>query len=286
MRVESSLVVAVICEGVHVAAEAALEDVFGLDLDPFGAFADLVADLCAVVADVVLGVVLGKLLEEFLRAVEVLLDEDLGVVVCAFGALLAVAVHVVPAKLSDDVLKFAHLALETEPHVEVRAALVNVTVGAVFPFLAFLPHEVRTNLQVVAEIALVSVPALAHALELIAWLDFAFVVGVGAIIGEPALAVDELLAYSVGGQFVVVRGRDRGSCALLGVGWLFVQVVIVVLKGGLRVHLSIIVKLKELSMTPRPISKMVSKHKITSLSPLYPPRKPQSISNRLEISLT
>jgi hypothetical protein len=85
--------------------------------------------------------------------------------------------------------------------------------------------------------------------------------------------VDELLAYSVGGQFVVVRGRDRGSCALLGVGWLFVQVVIVVLKRGLWVHLSIIVKLKEISMTPRPISKMVSKHKIGILEPTLPASK-------------
>lgn len=267
---ESSFVVAVICEGVHVAAEAALENVFGLDLDPFGAFADLVPDLCAVVADVVLGVVLRQLLEELLRAVEVLLDEDLRVVVSALGALLAVAVHVVPAKFTDDVLKLAHLALETEPHIEVRAALVNVSVGTVLPFLAFLTHEVRTNLQVVTEIALVSVPALPHAFELVAGFDFAFVVGVGAIIGESALAVDELLAYSVGGEFVVVGGGDGGSCSLIRVGWLFVQVVIGVLEDGLWVHLSIIVKLKELSMTPQPISIMVFKHKIIVFSEAIP----------------
>lgn len=61
--IQSSFVVAVVGEGVHVSAKSALEDVLGLDLHSFRAFADLMTDLCAIVADVVLWVVLGKLLK-------------------------------------------------------------------------------------------------------------------------------------------------------------------------------------------------------------------------------
>ena len=62
------------------------------------------ADLGTVVAYVVLGLVLRHHLKEFLCAQKVLLDEDLGMVVCTLGALLAVAVHVVPAKFAHYVL--------------------------------------------------------------------------------------------------------------------------------------------------------------------------------------
>jgi hypothetical protein len=76
----------------------------------------------------------------------------------------------------------------------------------------------------VAEVALVAVPAGAHAFELVAGLDFALVVGVGAVVGESTLAVDELLAYSVGGEFVVVGGGD----GLFASGWCaFVEGVVV-----------------------------------------------------------
>jgi hypothetical protein len=93
----SSLIVAVICKGVHIAAQSAFKHVLGLDLHSFGALADLVSDLRAVVTDVVLRVVLRELFEELLGALEVLLDEDLGVVVRALGTFLAESVHVVPA---------------------------------------------------------------------------------------------------------------------------------------------------------------------------------------------
>lgn len=93
----SSLIVAVVCKGVHIAAQSAFEHVLGFYLHPFGALADLVSDLCAVVADVVLRFILGELFEELLGALEVLLHEDLGVVVRALGTFLAESVHVVPA---------------------------------------------------------------------------------------------------------------------------------------------------------------------------------------------
>lgn len=46
-----------------VAAEATFKDVFGLDLHPFRALADLMSDLGAIVAYIVLGVIFGELLK-------------------------------------------------------------------------------------------------------------------------------------------------------------------------------------------------------------------------------
>lgn len=239
----------------HVAAESALEHVFGLHFYPLRAFAHLMSDLGTVVADVVLRVVLGQLLEQFLGAVEVLLDEDLGVVVCALGSFLAVPVHVVPTEFAHYVLVLAHLALETETHVEVRAALVHVPVGTVLSLLALLAHEVGADLQVVAEVALVAVPALAHAFEFVAGLYFALVVGVGAVVRESALAVDELFADAVGGEFVVVGGSDGRGSWLLGVDGCVLQVVVVALEGRVWVHLSIIVNLRRLKLPQIPAPK-------------------------------
>lgn len=200
----SGFIIAVVGEGVYVSAQSALEDILGLNFDSLGTLADLMANLGAIVADVVLRVVFGELFEELLSALEVLLHEDLGVVVRALSTFLAESVHVVPAELADDVLELASLPVEAEPHVEVRAALVDVPERTVLALLAFLPHKVGTYLEVVTEVALVSVAAGAHAFEFVAGLDLALVVGVGAIVGEAALAVDELLADTVGGEFVVV----------------------------------------------------------------------------------
>lgn len=207
-----------------VSAEPTLEDVFGLDLHSLRALAHLVPDLRAVVANVVLRVVFGQLFEKLLGPLEVLLDEDFGVVVSALGPLLAVPVHVIPAELTHYVFELAHLALETEAHVEVGAALVDMPVGAMLSFLALLLHKLRTNLQVVAEVALVPVAALPHTLELVAWFDLALVVRVRTVIGESAFTVDEFLADAVGGEFVVVGG---GCGLLLDVGGPLVEIVVI-----------------------------------------------------------
>ena len=95
--VESGLVVAVVGEGVHVAAQSALEHILGLDLHPFGTLAHLVPDLRAVIANVVLRLGLRQLLEQLLGPHKVLLHEYFRVIVRTFCALLAVPVHVVPA---------------------------------------------------------------------------------------------------------------------------------------------------------------------------------------------
>ena len=173
------------------------------------------ANLGAVVADVVLGVVLGHLFEQLLRACKVLVDENLRVVVGTLGALLAVAVEVVPAEFSDDVFELAEFSVEAEAHVEIGTAFVDVAVGAVLALFTFLLHKIWANFEIMAEVALVSVTADTHRLELVARLYLALVMRVGAVVGQTALAVYKLLANSVGGQFVVVGRRGLGFL----VGW-------------------------------------------------------------------
>jgi hypothetical protein len=218
---------------VHVAAEAALEDVLWFHLHAFGALAHFVADLGAIVADVVLRVRLAHLLEQPLRALEVLLHEDLRVVVRALAPLLAVTVHVVPAQLAHDVLELAHFAVEAEAHVEVGATLVDVAVAAVFALLTALLHKIGANFEIMAEVALVPVPAGAQRLELVTGLNLALVVRVGAVVRQPALTMDEPLADPVGRQLVVVRSRVR---LLHRRGSLVLQVEVTVVLVRVLVH--------------------------------------------------
>ena len=103
-------------------------------------------------------------------------------VVGTFGSLFAVAVHIVPAEFTYDVFELAAFPLKTKPHIEVGTTLIDMSVGTMLPSLAFLFHEVRTNLQVVAEITFVSIATLAQTLELVAWFDLALVVRVRAVI--------------------------------------------------------------------------------------------------------
>ena len=126
----------------------------------------------------------------------------------ALGTLLAVAVHVIPAEFADDVLELAEFAVEAKAHVEIGTTLVDVAVGAVLPFVASLLHKFRADLEIMAKVALVPVPTTPHRLVLVAGLYLALVVGIGAVVAESALPVDEFLAYSIRGQLVVVcRGR-------------------------------------------------------------------------------
>ncbi len=141
---------------------------------------------------------------------KVFLDKDLGVIVCALGSLLAIAIHVVPAELTNNMFEFAAFPLEAESHVKIWATFVHVAVGTVLSSLAFLLHEIWANLEVMAEVALVSVPTLTQTLEFVARLDFAFVMRVRTVVRKSALPVDEFLADSVGGELVVVGGCRSG----------------------------------------------------------------------------
>ena len=156
-------------------------------------------------------------------------------IVCTLGSLLAIPVHVVPAELTDDMFEFAGLSLEAESHIKIGAAFIHVSIGTMLPPLAFLFHEIWANFEVMAKVALVSIPTLTQTLKLVTRFDFAFVMRMRAVVGEPALAVDKLLADSVGGEFVVVGGGRSGleirsfvgGIVGAGIGWNVV----------LRVHL-------------------------------------------------
>lgn len=84
------------------------------------------------------------MLKQFFGSIEVFLYEYLGVIIRAFCAFLAKAIHIIPAKLTDNMLKFAGFTVKAEAHVEVGATLVDVPERAMLSFLALLPHKIRT----------------------------------------------------------------------------------------------------------------------------------------------
>jgi hypothetical protein len=190
-----------------VSAKSAFKDIFWLYFHTLWAFTNLMAYLCTIIADVVLRVVLGELLEELLGSLKVFFHEDLGVIVRAFGTFLTESIHVVPAELTDDMLELTGLPVKAESHIEIGTALINMSKRAVLAFLALFPHKIRTNFEVMTEIAFVSVPTSAHTLEFITRFYFAFVVRMRAVVRQPALSVDKFLTDSIGGELIMVWSR-------------------------------------------------------------------------------
>ncbi|CAM5999431.1 unnamed protein product [Sphagnum balticum] len=67
-----------------------------------------------------------------------------------------------------------------------------------------------------AEVALVPVPALSHTLKFITGLDLTLIMRVRTVVGQSALAMDEFLTNSIGGELVVV-GEGGGSVVVVGI---------------------------------------------------------------------
>ena len=156
-------------------------------------------------------------------------------VVRAFGSLLAVPVHVVPAKLTDYMFVLAEFPLKAKTHVKVWTAFVDVSVGTMIAFVTSLLHKFRADLQIMAEIALVTVAAGTQGLEFITGFDLALVMGVGTVVTESTFSVDELFADSIGGEFVVV---GRGHFGVVG-GRSFVLYVELSIHIGLLVGIDV-----------------------------------------------
>ena len=125
-------------------------------------------------------------------------------VVRTLGSLLAVAIHVIPAKLTNYMLMLAEFPLEAEPHVKVWTAFVDMSVGTMIAFITSLLHKFRADLQIMTEIALVTVAAGPQGLEFIAGLDLALVMGIGTVVTESTFSVDELFTNSIGGELIVI----------------------------------------------------------------------------------
>ena len=106
-------------------------------------------------------------------------------------------------------LELTEFPLEAEAHIEVGTTLVHMPVGTMISLLASFSHKIGTDLEIVTEIALISITTSPHGLELVARFDFALVMRVRAVITEPTLTMYEFLTDSIGGEFVVV-GRWRG----------------------------------------------------------------------------
>ena len=126
--------VTVIDKAVCISAESALENVFFLNFDSFRAFCHLMSNLSAIVTDIVGRFMLEKVFVQNFRLLEIFFHKNFRMMIWALSTFLTVPIHVVPAKLSDDVFIFAGLTQNTETHVVIWATFVDVSELTVIAF--------------------------------------------------------------------------------------------------------------------------------------------------------
>ncbi len=149
-----------------------------------------------------------------------------------FSSFLAVTIHIVPTQLANDMFIFTGLAQNTEAHIVIGTAFIHMSKLTMIPFGALILHKLLTYLDVVTEIAFVTIGTAALILKFITRLDLAPVMHVRT--GLTTFAVDELFADAIFGEFVRV-GHD---------GLVLVEVVgvieFVVVSGALSVVVEVV----------------------------------------------
>lgn len=123
--------------------------------------------------------------------------------VLTFPSSLAEPIHVVPAKLSGDMLELTIVSENAEPHIEVRACLIDMPVWAMLPFITSIFFEVLAYLLLVSEVALLSVLAFTMDFVFVARFDFRAIMCMGAI-RAMALPMNKLFAHPIRREFIAV----------------------------------------------------------------------------------
>lgn len=196
-------------------AESALEHLARLNLHALGAFVHLVPNHLATLAHDDIQGCFRQFLEQDLRVLEVFFHEDLWVMVCASSSLLAKPIHVIPTKFPHDVFVLAQFPQMAEAHIEVWAALVHVAVVTVLALVTPLFDKIFADLQIVTEIASLTIRTFSLTLILFTSLYFALVMRVRTSFSLSALPMDEFLAYPIGCKFRGIVGSGRSSCSLI-----------------------------------------------------------------------
>lgn len=124
--------------------------------------------------------------------------------VWTLAAFLAIAVHVIPTQFPDNVLQLAEISSETEPHIEIRTALVDMAIRTMIAPFTFLLDKVQTDFKVMTEIAPFAIGTKAIILKFLASFNFGFIMGMYTAITLFAFTVDEFLAHSVCCQLRIV----------------------------------------------------------------------------------
>lgn len=187
--------VAVINKTVSISTKTTFKHILFFYFHSLRTFCHFMPDLSTVVANVVSRFMLEKILVQHFWLLEIFLNKNLWMMVRAFPSFLAVPVHIIPAQFSDNVLVFAWFAQNAKAHVIIWTTFVNVSELAMVSFTALILHEFLAYLDIMTEIALISVRAATQILELITGLDFASVMLVRASLA--AFTVYELFAYTI-----------------------------------------------------------------------------------------
>lgn len=115
--------------------------------------------------------------------------------------LFTVSIHIIPAKLPDNMLLSTLFAKVAIAHIEIRAAFIDMSIRAMFSFWAFLSHEILAYFQIMAEIASLSIRTVTFAFIFLAGLYFAFIVGIRTAFPLPTFTMNKFFTDSVGGEF-------------------------------------------------------------------------------------
>lgn len=170
--------VAVVHEVVGVAAESTLENILSFYLYSFGAFGDFVANLSAVITNIIGRLMFKQIFIQQFRLLKILLHKYLRVVVGTFASFLAVTIHIVPAKFSNDVLVFTCLTKNAKSHVVVWTTFINVPELTMVTLGTLIFHKLLTDLYIVTEVAFIPIRTATLILEFITRFYFTSVVNI------------------------------------------------------------------------------------------------------------
>lgn len=154
---------------------------------------------------------LREFLEQCYCVEEIFINKDFRVVIWTSPTLLAISIHIIPTKFPDNMLLPTLFAKVTIAHIKIGAAFIDMSIRTMLSFRAFLSHEILTYLEIMAEIASLSIRTVALAFVFLASLYFAFIMGIGTAFPLPAFAMDKFLTDSVGSEFwgVIIGSGGR-----------------------------------------------------------------------------
>jgi hypothetical protein len=121
------------------------------------------------------------------------------------------------------VFQFTGFTIITKSHVKIGTTLVCMPIGAMLSFIAFFFQKLCAYFNIVTEVTLLAIGASTHGLELVARLNFGFIVRMRTVFSKFTFAMNKLFADSIGGELIMIG--NNGS-SLFRIGSLIKRIVV------------------------------------------------------------
>lgn len=192
--------VAVIHKIVCISTKSTLEDVLTLNFNSFWAFGYFMSDLSTIITNIISWLMFKQIFIQQFRLLKILLHKYFWMVVRTFASFFAIPVHVIPTKFSNDVFIFTGFTKNTESHIIVWTALINVSELAMIAFRTLIFHKLLADFYIMTEVTFITVRATSLILKLITRFNFTSVMNIGTCLS--AFTMDELFTDSVFSQLM------------------------------------------------------------------------------------